>query len=62
MQHKEILDGVFEHLAIVENPRYEDAFIAVNAYIAKNDTVDANGMKHSETNGQFVSDGDNNSS
>lgn len=27
---KEILDGVFEHLAIVENPRYEDAFIAVN--------------------------------
>lgn len=33
---KEILDGVFEHLAIVENPRYEDAFIAVNAYIAAN--------------------------
>lgn len=32
---KEILDGVFEHLAIVENPRYEDAFIAVNAYIDK---------------------------
>lgn len=32
---KEILDGNFEHLAIVENPRYEDAFIAVNAYIAK---------------------------
>lgn len=30
---KEILNGVFEHLAIVENPRYEDAFIAVNAYI-----------------------------
>ncbi len=54
---KEILDGVFEHLAIVENPRYEDAFIAVNAYIAKNDTVDANGMKHSEKNGQFVGDG-----
>lgn len=59
---KEILDGVFEHLAIVENPRYEDAFIAVNAYIAKNDTVDANGMKHSEENGQFVGDSDNNSS
>lgn len=57
MQHKEILNGVFEHLAIVENPRYEDAFIAVNAYIAKNDTVDANGMKHSEKNGQFVGDG-----
>ncbi len=33
---KEILNGVFEHLAIVENPRYEDAFIAVNAYIACN--------------------------
>lgn len=33
---KEILDGVFEHLAIVENPRYEDAFIAVNAYMACN--------------------------
>ena len=35
---KEILDGNFEHLAIVENPRYEDAFIAVNAYIVKNKT------------------------
>lgn len=34
---KEILNGVFEHLAIVENPRYEDAFIAVNAYIACNE-------------------------
>lgn len=33
---KEILDGVFEHLAIVENPRYEGAYIAVNAYVAKN--------------------------
>lgn len=36
---KEILDGNFEHLAIVENPRYEDAFIAVNAYIAQNATA-----------------------
>lgn len=27
---KEILNGIFEHLAIVENPRYEGAFIAVN--------------------------------
>lgn len=35
---KEILDGNFEHLAIVKNPRYEDAFIAVNAYIVKNKT------------------------
>ncbi len=59
---KEILNGVFEHLAIVENPRYEDAFIAVNAYIATNNIVDVNGMKHSETNGQFVGDSDNNSS
>nr|DAV00854.1 MAG TPA: protein of unknown function (DUF2213) [Caudoviricetes sp.] len=33
---KEILDGVFEHLAIVNNPRYEGAYIAVNAYIAQN--------------------------
>lgn len=28
---KEILDGKFEHLAIVNNPRYEGALIAVNA-------------------------------
>lgn len=33
---KEILNGVFEHLAIVKNPRYEGAFIAANAYIAVN--------------------------
>lgn len=39
---KEILDGVFEHLAIVENPRYEDAFIAVNAYIACNEDENMN--------------------
>lgn len=39
---KEILDGVFEHLAIVENPRYEDAFIAVNAYIATNNDFKEN--------------------
>lgn len=51
---KEILDGVFEHLAIVENPRYEDAFIAVNAYIAVNNTVDANGDVHDDTNGQYT--------
>ena len=29
---KEILDGVFEHLAIVENPRYEGAYIAAVSY------------------------------
>lgn len=44
---KEILNGVFEHLAIVECPRYEDAFIAVNAYIAENEdkwiTIKPNG-------------------
>jgi len=33
---KEILNGVFEHLAIVKTPRYEGAFIAANAYIASN--------------------------
>ena len=33
---KEILNGVFEHLAIVKNPRYEGAFMAANAYIASN--------------------------
>lgn len=34
---KEIINGIFEHLALVECPRYEDAFIAVNAYIAENE-------------------------
>lgn len=33
---KEILNGIGEHLAIVKNPRYEGAFIAANAFIAKN--------------------------
>ena len=33
---KEILNGIFEHLAIVKTPRYEDAYIAVNA-ICKNE-------------------------
>lgn len=33
---KEILGGRFEHLAIVDSPRYEDAIIAVNA-ICKNE-------------------------
>lgn len=33
---KEILNGLFEHLAIVDNPRYEGAYIAVNAYVAQN--------------------------
>ncbi len=52
---KEILNGVFEHLAIVENPRYEDAFIAVNAYLACND--DEFEQKHSRDEyGKFSSD------
>lgn len=59
---KEILNGVFEHLAIVENPRYEGAYIAVNAYIAsnaiaRNNIVDKNGDEHSEKNGQYVPKG-----
>lgn len=33
---KEILNGLADHLAIVKNPRYEGAFIAANAFIAKN--------------------------
>ena len=33
---KEILNGVFEHLAIVKNPRYEEAIIAVNAIVVEN--------------------------
>ncbi len=33
---KEILNGLAEHLAIVKTPRYEGAFIAANAFIAKN--------------------------
>lgn len=38
---KEILDGRFEHLAIVDSPRYEDAIIAVNA-ICKNSDDEGN--------------------
>ena len=34
---KEILNGIFEHLAVVKNPRYEDAYIAVNAIMATNE-------------------------
>lgn len=64
---KEILSGIFEHLAIVENPRYEDAFIAVNAYIAENEdrwiTIKPNGeenkgrhllLKDGETPGEAI--------
>lgn len=54
---KEILDGVFEHLAIVANPRYEDAFIAVNAYIAKNN--DFNEDDHPRDDDGKFTDGDN---
>lgn len=43
---KEILNGVFEHLAIVKNPRYEGAFIAANAYIASNDGKGSGNFDH----------------
>lgn len=55
----EFLDGVFTHLAIVDNPRYERANIVFNSKtIVKNATEDAQGNLHSERNGQFVSKGD----
>lgn len=56
---KEILNGVFEHLAIVENPRYEDAFIAVNAYIAEN--KEFNEQEHPRDEGGKFPDGNNSS-
>lgn len=50
------MDGVFTHLAIVDNPRYERANIVFNSKtIVKNATEDAQGNLHSESNGQFVS-------
>ncbi len=56
---KEILNGVFEHLAIVKNPRYEGAFIAVNAFIAKN-AICQNEFKENEhprdDEGKFTKD------
>ncbi len=52
----EFLDGVFTHLAIVDNPRYERANIVFNSKtVVKNATEDAQGNLHSESNGQFVS-------
>ena len=55
----EFLDGVFTHLAIVDNPRYERANIVFNSKtVVKNATEDAQGNLHSESNGQFVSKGD----
>ena len=64
---KEILNGVFEHLAIVKNPRYEDAYIAVNAIFATNGdkwiTIKPNGeenkgrhllLKDGETPGEAI--------
>ena len=54
----EFLDGVFTHLAIVDNPRYERANIVFNSKtVVKNATEDAQGNLHSENNGQFVSKG-----
>lgn len=37
---KEILNGIFEHLAIVKTPRYEDAYIAVNAIVIEDKKED----------------------
>lgn len=55
----EFLDGVFTHLAIVDNPRYERANIVFNSKtVVTNATEDAQGNLHSESNGQFVSKGD----
>ena len=52
----EFLDGVFTHLAIVDNPRYERANIVFNSKtVVTNATEDAQGNLHSESNGQFVS-------
>ena len=54
----EFLDGVFTHLAIVDNPRYERANIVFNSKtVVKNATEDAQGNLHSESNGQFVRKG-----
>lgn len=53
---KEILNGVFEHLAIVKNPRYEGAFIAANAYIAKNNKFKEQDHPRDEE-GKFVDGG-----
>lgn len=51
----EFLDGVFTHLAIVDNPRYERANIVFNSKtVVKNATEDAQGNLHSKNNGQFV--------
>ena len=56
----EFLDGVFTHLAIVDNPRYERANIVFNSKtVVKNATEDAQGNLHSESTGQFVSKGSN---
>ena len=56
----EFLDGVFTHLAIVNNPRYERANIVFNSKtVVKNATEDAQGNLHSKNNGQFVSKGSN---
>ena len=52
----EFLDGEFEHLAIVDNPRYERANIVFNSKtVIANATEDTQGNLHSESNGQFVS-------
>ena len=54
---KEILNGMGEHLAIVKNPRYEGAFIAANAYIAKNNNFKE--QDHARDEGGKFTEGDN---
>lgn len=50
------MNGVFEHLAIVENPRYERAFVAVNAYIASNEDNFTEQDHPRDENGKFTDD------
>lgn len=56
---KEILNGVFEHLAIVKNPRYEGAFIAANAYIASNGGKGSGNFDHDGRPGEVGGSSDN---
>lgn len=50
---KEILGGRFEHLAIVDSPRYEDAIIAVNA-ICKNSDDENNDTEWITVKGNHI--------
>lgn len=52
---KEILNGKFEHLAIVDNPRYEGALIAVNAIAHNAEFKESDHPRDKE--GKFTSGG-----